>query len=57
MSAWWEEEARQYGGVFTEHDALYDRTEEFVSVLKGLWSEEAFSHKGKFYTKRTCSNY
>ncbi|WP_409295242.1 LLM class flavin-dependent oxidoreductase [Peribacillus sp. SCS-26] len=49
VSAWWEEEARQYGGVFTEHDERYDRTEEFLTVLKGLWEQETFSYRGKFY--------
>ncbi|PUB12903.1 LLM class flavin-dependent oxidoreductase [Paenisporosarcina sp. OV554] len=49
VSAWWEEEAKQYGGIFTEHDARYDRTEEFIDVLKGLWTEEVFSYKGSFY--------
>jgi FMNH2-dependent dimethyl sulfone monooxygenase len=49
VSAWWEEEARQYGGIFTEHDERYDRTQEFVDVLKGLWTEETFTYKGKYY--------
>ncbi|MFD2683016.1 LLM class flavin-dependent oxidoreductase [Bacillus seohaeanensis] len=49
VSAWWEGEARQYGGAFTEHDERYDRTEEFIDVLKGLWEEEQFSYNGKFY--------
>lgn len=49
VSAWWEEEARQYGGIFTEHDERYERTEEFLAVLKGLWTEDTFSYKGKFY--------
>ncbi|TRZ38225.1 LLM class flavin-dependent oxidoreductase [Niallia circulans] len=49
VSAWWEEEARQYGGIFTEHDERYERTEEFLAILKGLWTEETFSFKGKFY--------
>lgn len=50
VSAWWEEEARQYGGIFTEHDERYDRTEEFIDVLKGLWSEEVFNYEGKYYS-------
>lgn len=50
VSAWWEEEAKQYGGIFTEHDERYDRTEEFLEVLKGLWTEDVFSYKGKYYT-------
>lgn len=49
VSAWWEEETRQYGGIFTEHDERYERTEEFLAILKGLWTEETFSFKGKFY--------
>lgn len=49
VSAWWEEEARQYGGIFTEHDERYERTMEFLDVLKGLWTEETFSYHGKFY--------
>ncbi|HYK75100.1 MAG TPA: LLM class flavin-dependent oxidoreductase, partial [Pseudoneobacillus sp.] len=49
VSAWWAEEARQYGGVFTEHDERYARTEEFIDVLKGLWTEETFSYEGQFY--------
>jgi len=49
VSAWWEEEAKQYGGIFTEHDERYDRTEEFLEVVKGLWTEDVFSFKGKYY--------
>jgi len=49
VSAWWEGEAKQYGGIFTAHDERYDRTEEFVDVLKGLWTEETFNYDGKFY--------
>ncbi|MEE6388726.1 LLM class flavin-dependent oxidoreductase [Microbacterium paraoxydans] len=50
VSAWWAEEARQYGGVFTEHDDRYARTTEFVEVLRGLWSQTPFSFAGDYYT-------
>jgi dimethylsulfone monooxygenase len=50
VSAWWEEEAKQYGGIFTEHDERYERTEEFLHVLKGLWTEEVFNYEGKYYS-------
>lgn len=49
VSGWWQEEAKQYGGEFTEHDERYDRTAEFLEILKGLWEEETFSYNGKFY--------
>jgi len=49
VSAWWAEEARQYGGTFAAHDERYVQSSEFVRVLKGLWSEERFSLDGRFY--------
>jgi FMNH2-dependent dimethyl sulfone monooxygenase len=49
VSAWWEEEARQYNGIFTEHDERYERTKEFIDVLKGLWTNDTFTYNGKYY--------
>ncbi|WP_339216331.1 LLM class flavin-dependent oxidoreductase [Ornithinibacillus sp. FSL M8-0202] len=49
VSGWWAEEAKQYGGDFTAHDERYDRTAEFIEILKGLWTEETFSYQGQFY--------
>lgn len=49
VSAWWEEEARQYGGIFTEHDERYERTKEFIDVLKGLWAADSFTYEGQHY--------
>jgi FMNH2-dependent dimethyl sulfone monooxygenase len=49
VSAWWEEESRQYGGIFSEHDDRYARTAEFVSILKGLWNETPFDFHGDYY--------
>lgn len=51
VSAWWAEEARQYGGIFTEHDDRYARSTEFVSILRGLWaSRTPFDFAGDYYT-------
>ncbi|WP_246939479.1 LLM class flavin-dependent oxidoreductase [Bacillus pinisoli] len=49
VSAWWEEEARQYNGIFTEHDERYARTKEFIDVLKGLWTKDTFTYNGNYY--------
>ncbi len=49
VSAWWKEEARQYGAEFTAHDERYDRTKEFVTIIKGLWRDTPFSFSGKYY--------
>ena len=48
VSAWWAEEARQYGMDFVEHDERYARTDEFLSVLKGLWTQERTTVQGKY---------
>lgn len=50
VSAWWAEEAKQYGGVFGEHDERYVRTEEWMDVVSGLWRETPFNFAGQFYT-------
>ncbi|KIQ02089.1 MULTISPECIES: LLM class flavin-dependent oxidoreductase [Curtobacterium] len=49
VSAWWAEEAKQYGGIFSEHDDRYKRTAEFVEVMKGLWCETPYSFSGEYY--------
>src|SRR5207237_4972870 len=36
VSAWWATESAMYGGAWVEHDERYARTEEFISVLKGM---------------------
>ncbi len=51
VSAWWAEEAKQYNGIFTAHDERYARTEEFVTVMKGLWADASpYSFSGHHYT-------
>ncbi|GMA56013.1 FMNH2-dependent dimethyl sulfone monooxygenase [Alicyclobacillus sacchari] len=49
VSAWWAEEARQYGGIFTEHDDRYARTREFIEVMKGMWTQDSFTYEGERY--------
>ena len=36
-------------GDFLEHDARYRRTEEFITLLKRLFTEQNVNHKGEFY--------
>src|SRR6266567_3101364 len=38
VSAWWEEESSEYGGAWVKHDERYARTEEFLAVLKVMWT-------------------
>ena len=49
VSSWWEDEARQYGVEFEQHDARYARTGEWLAVVSGMWSEARFSFAGRYY--------
>ncbi|HWM17338.1 MAG TPA: LLM class flavin-dependent oxidoreductase [Microbacterium sp.] len=49
VAAWWAEEARQFGGAFTTHDERYVQAQEFVEVLRGLWTQTPFSFLGDHY--------
>jgi FMNH2-dependent dimethyl sulfone monooxygenase len=49
VSSWWEEEARQYGVTFEQHDDRYARTAEWLAVVNGMWSEARFSYAGRHY--------
>ncbi len=50
VTGWNEVEARMYGGdiLLHEHDR-YIRAEEFIQVLRGMWSDTPFSFDGQFY--------
>ncbi len=43
---------QQRFGDWLPHDERYARTAEFLQVLRGAWSGEAFDFNGKYYTVR-----
>jgi FMNH2-dependent dimethyl sulfone monooxygenase len=49
VSAWWEQEMREYGGAWVAHDQRYERAREFIEVMQGMWTEEEFSYEGRYY--------
>jgi dimethylsulfone monooxygenase len=49
VSAWWADEARQYGIPFDQHDDRYRRTAEWLEVVDGLWHHERFTFNGRYY--------
>ena len=49
VSSWWADEARQYGLLFDQHDDRYARTEEWLQVVEGLWTQERFTFAGAHY--------
>ncbi len=52
ISAWFKDEFTRLGEPWLDHDERYRRSEEFVSVLRGLLSGEKFSFAGDFYRVR-----
>ena len=47
------EEDQQRDGDFLDHDERYARTDEYLDVLKRVWSSDApFDHDGRFYRFR-----
>ncbi len=55
VSSWWADEARQYGVPFEQHDDRYARTSEWLRVLNGVWSNERFSHSGRYFNVENTS--
>src|SRR5512132_1510632 len=49
VSSWWKDEARRYGINFEEHDDRYARTDEWLRIVNGVWSEARFSYAGHHY--------
>jgi len=49
VSGWFKGEFVGYGEPWLDHDERYRRSEEFIRVLKGLWTEDEFTFKGDFY--------
>ncbi len=49
VSGWLKDEFVGFGEPWLEHGERYRRTEEFIRVLRGLWTEKEFTHLGDFY--------
>lgn len=49
VSSWWQEEASMYGVAFEQHDDRYGRTSEWLDVVTSLWSQQTYSHNGRYY--------
>jgi FMNH2-dependent dimethyl sulfone monooxygenase len=49
LSGWFQDEFRAFGEPWLEHNERYRRSEEFIQVLKGLWTQPSLTFKGDFY--------
>lgn len=49
VNGWFDEEFRMFGGTVLQGEERYQRTVEFIDILRGLWSNETFSYAGRHY--------
>ncbi|GMK42349.1 dimethyl sulfone monooxygenase SfnG [Paenibacillus sp. CCS19] len=49
VSGWFKGEFHGFGEPWLDHNERYRRSEEFIRVLKELWTEEESSFRGDFY--------
>ena len=49
LSGWFKDEYLAFGAPWLEHDERYRQSEEFIQVLRGLWTQERFTFKGDFF--------
>jgi FMNH2-dependent dimethyl sulfone monooxygenase len=49
VSGWFKDEFTGFGAEWLEHDERYVRSEEFIRVLQGMWTEDRFTFQGKYY--------
>src|SRR5262245_22867832 len=51
VTGWWRDEFNMFsnGAYLDDEDARFRRIDEYIQVLKGLWTSPSFSMKGEFY--------
>ncbi|NMD70960.1 dimethyl sulfone monooxygenase SfnG [Bacillus sp. DNRA2] len=49
VSGWFKGEFNSYGEPWLDHDERYRRSEEFIEVLRELWTKESANYRGDFY--------
>jgi alkanesulfonate monooxygenase len=49
VSGWWQKESDAMGLPSLPHDDRYQRSEEYLTILKGLWTRPHFSFFGQYY--------
>ena len=54
VSGWFKQEFTSIGQWWLDHGERYRRSREFITCLKGIWTQEKFNFAGDFY--QVCSN-
>lgn len=56
VSGWNVDEFGMFGSKLLEHDERYNYTEEWVTIVKGIWSElKPFDYRGKYFELKNVS--
>jgi FMNH2-dependent dimethyl sulfone monooxygenase len=50
IAGWWQLEVESYGDVWLAHGDRYARLEEYLQIIRGLWTTADFNYRGKYYT-------
>lgn len=50
IAGWWQLEVESYGDVWLSHGDRYARLEEYLQIIRGLWTTADFNYRGKYYT-------
>jgi dimethylsulfone monooxygenase len=57
VTGWYRPEIEMFGAPLIEHDDRYDMAEEWITIIKRLWtSEQEFDFEGKYYTVKRALN-
>lgn len=54
VSGWFKQEFTSIGQWWLDHGERYRRSREFITCLRGIWTQENFNFAGDFY--QVCSN-
>ncbi|MGZ0746322.1 dimethylsulfone monooxygenase SfnG [Haloparvum sp. AD34] len=49
VSGWFKDEFTGFGEPWLEHDERYERSAEFIEVLRGMWSDGPLKYDGRHY--------
>ncbi|MFB6235995.1 MAG: dimethylsulfone monooxygenase SfnG [Halopenitus sp.] len=49
VSGWFKDEFTGFGEPWLEHDERYERSAEFIEVLRGMWSDGPLNYNGRHY--------
>lgn len=50
VNGWFDEEFTMFGGTLLQGEPRYQRTQEFISIMRALWAEESLTFKGAHYS-------